>query len=467
MSATPSAERPTGHDATPLVGRPGPGGRPDAPAEPQLVVRTTAIDALPDDLTALVDLLPDDRPLAWVRRGDGIVGWGEALRVETSGAARFADAEAAWQAVLERAVVRDAVRLPGTGPVAFGSFAFDDASAAGGVLVVPRVVVGRRGGRCWLTTISAAPDISVAAASSTGVAALLADDARTPVAAPGTVTVDDGAVPGGGWKQVVAAAVGRIQDGDLDKVVLARDVVATAERPVDPRWLLRRLAAGYEATWTFSVAGMVGATPELLVRSEKGLVASRVLAGTIRREPGMSDDDALLRAAHLARSSKDLEEHEHAVVSVARALEPFCTSMNVPEQPFVLHLPNVMHLASDVTGVLDRSGGGAPTSSLALAAALHPSAAVCGTPTAAARDLIRDIEGMDRARYAGPVGWTGADGDGEWGIALRSAELDPADPRRVRLFAGCGIVAASDPAAELAESEAKLVPMRFALGAEG
>ncbi|WP_159791719.1 isochorismate synthase [Puerhibacterium puerhi] len=463
MSATPSSERPTGHDASPLTGRPAPGGRPDGAAEPQLVVRTTAIDALPDDLTALVDLLPDDRPLAWVRRGDGIVGWGEALRIETAGAARFADAEAAWQGVLERAVVRDAVRLPGTGPVAFGSFAFDDASASGGVLVVPRVVVGRRNGTCWVTTVSAAPDISVAAA---GTAALLADGARTPVAEPGVVTVDDGAVPGGEWKQVVAAAVGRIQAGDLEKVVLARDVVATTEHPVDPRWLLRRLAAGYESTWTFSVAGMVGATPELLVRSEKGLVASRVLAGTIRREPGMSDDDALLHAAQLARSPKDHEEHEHAVVSVARALEPFCTSMNVPEQPFVLHLPNVMHLASDVTGVLDRTDGRAP-SSLALAAALHPSAAVCGTPTVAARDLIREIEGMDRDRYAGPVGWTGADGDGEWGIALRSAELDPADPRRVRLFAGCGIVAASDPAAELAESEAKLVPMRFALNAEG
>jgi menaquinone-specific isochorismate synthase len=464
MSATPSSERPTGQDTAPTAGRPAPGAtRPDAPAEPQLVVRTTAVDALPDDLTALVDLLPDDRPLAWVRQGDGIVGWGEAMRIETSGAARFADAEAAWQGVLERAVVRDTVGLPGTGPVAFGCFAFDDASASGGVLVVPRVVVGRRAGTCWVTTISAAPDISVAAA---GTAALLAADARTPVASPGAVTVDDGAVPGGEWKQVVAAAVGRIQAGELEKVVLARDVVARAERPVDPRWVLRRLAAGYEATWTFSVAGMVGATPELLVRSEKGLVASRVLAGTIRREPGMSDDDALLRAAHLSRSSKDLEEHEHAVVSVARALEPFCTSMNVPEQPFVLHLPNVMHLASDVTGVLDRTGTGRAPSSLSLAAALHPSAAVCGTPTLAARDLIRELEGMDRDRYAGPVGWTGADGDGEWGIALRSAELDPADPRRVRLFAGCGIVAASDPAAELAESEAKLVPMRFALGAE-
>jgi menaquinone-specific isochorismate synthase len=373
--------------------------------------------------------------------------------------------------------VRDEIGLPGTGPVAFGSFAFDDvasledqfgpdgaADRPTGVLVVPRVVVGRRAGVTWLTTISPAGDLSSPPGPE-----LVDPAAREPVTTPGRVVVSDGAVDSRDWPALVAEAVDRIQAGDLDKVVLARDVVATAERPVDPRWLLGRLAAAYEACWTFSVAGMVGATPELLVRSEKGLVGSRVLAGTIRRTGrGMDDDADLLHAAHLAQSSKDLEEHEFAVASVARALDPFCTSMNVPDAPFVLHLPNVMHLASDVTGVLDRTGagtGGRPPSSLALAAALHPSAAVCGTPTVAARELIREIEGMDRSRYAGPVGWVGADGDGEWGIALRSAELSAADPRHVRLFAGCGIVAASDPAAELAESEAKLVPMRYALGA--
>ena len=152
--------------------------------------------------------------------------------------------------------------------------------------------------------------------------------------------------------------------------------------------------------------------------------------------------------------------------SVGDALAPFCSSTNVPDVPFVLHLPNVLHLASDVTGVLAHHDGGAGPSSLALAAALHPTAAVCGTPTVAARALIAEVEGMDRGRYAGPVGWVGADGDGEWGIALRSAELDPDDPHRLRLFAGCGIVAASDPAAELAESEAKLEPMRHALAAD-
>jgi menaquinone-specific isochorismate synthase len=131
----------------------------------------------------------------------------------------------------------------------------------------------------------------------------------------------------------------------------------------------------------------------------------------------------------------------------------------VPESPFVLHLANVMHLATDVTGVLADG-----TTSLELAADLHPSAAVCGTPTEAAASLIASIEGMDRDRYAGPVGWMDAGGDGEWGIALRCARLDAEDPRSARLFAGCGIVAGSDPRAELAESAAKLLPMREALG---
>lgn len=423
-------------------------------------MRTVALDGLPGAdgehrALDLLALLPADAPLAWVRRGDGLVAWGEALRIEVGGAARFADAQAAWRDLVAHAVVRDEVGVPGTGPVAFGSFAFDDLSPAGGVLVVPRIVVGRRGGHTWLTTLSPAGDLADAPHPE---GLRRADEPAT----PGAVAEATGALAADAWVGAVRDAVSAIRRGDVDKVVLARDVVVTARRPFDARWVARRLADRYAACWTFCVDGMVGATPELLVRSEKGLVTSRVLAGTIRRT---GDDDAdMARAAILAHSSKDLEEHEYAVASVAAALEPFCSSANVPDVPFVLPLPNVLHLATDVTGVL-RPDEPHP-SSLALAAALHPSAAVCGTPTAAARAVIRDIEHMDRDRYAGPVGWIGADGDGEWGIALRSGRIDAADPRRVRIFAGCGVVAASDPAAELAESEAKLEPMRWALGAD-
>jgi len=331
------------------------------------------------------------------------------------------------------------VQEPGTGLVCFGAFAFAD-DPGDSTLVVPQVIVGRRGDLVWVTTVGdVTPD-------------LMAQDLPE---APADIVFSDGALDSERWMAVVADAVARINAGDLEKVVLARDLRATASGPIDVRWPLRQLAASYPTCWTFHVDGLFGATPELLVRRERGLVTSRVLAGTIRRTGDDSRDLAL--AAMLAHSSKDLEEHEYAVRSVAESLEPYCSSMNVPEAPFVLHLPNVLHLATDVAGVIRDTDD---VSSLQLAEALHPSAAVGGTPTPVARELITEIEGMDRGRYAAPVGWMDASGDGEWGIALRSGLLEG---DTVRLFAGCGIVGDSDPAAELAESQAKFVPVRDAL----
>ncbi|WP_309504833.1 MULTISPECIES: isochorismate synthase [Nocardioides] len=402
-----------------------------------LTVRTVRLDL--EEATRLLDLVPADRPVSWLRRGDGLVGWGVAAEVRTRGATRFADADKWWRETTARSTVHDEVNEPGTGPVAFGTFAFAD-EPGDSVLVVPQVVVGRRGDIAWLTTVDVpAPE-------------LVAADLP---AAPAGVSFADGALNGEQWMSVVADAVARIGRGDLEKVVLARDLVVTCTEPVDVRWPLQRLAEDYPMCWTFHVDGMFGATPEMLVRRERGLVTSRVLAGTIRRTG--HDERDLALAATLARSSKDLEEHEYAVRSVADALEPHCSSMNVPEAPFVLHLPNVMHLATDVNGVVHDA---ATVSSLQLAEALHPSAAVGGTPTPVASALIAEIEGMDRGRYAGPVGWMDASGDGEWGIALRSAVIAGST---VRLFAGCGIVADSDPEAELAEAQAKFVPVRDAL----
>ena len=410
-----------------------------------LVVRTVSLDH--EDLGALVDLLPADHPVAWIRRGEGLVGWGVAARVTTAGATRFADADKWWRETTGRAVVRDEVEEPGTGLVCFGGFGFAD-DPGDSALVVPAYVVGRRGDRAWLTT-----------ASATGLDRLdPPNDLVEPPRPPAGVRFLDGALNGDQWMTVVADAVSRIGEGDLEKVVLARDLVATADEPIDVRWPLRRLTQTYPMCWTFHVDGLFGATPEMLVRRERGLVTSRVLAGTIQRTGDDQHDLAL--AAALARSSKDLEEHEYAVRSVADALDPHCSSMNVPEAPFVLHLPNVMHLATDVAGVVHDA---ATVSSLQLAESLHPSAAVGGTPTSVAVQLIAEIEGMTRDRYAGPVGWMDASGDGEWGIALRSAVVEGST---VRLFAGCGIVADSDPSAELAEAQAKFVPVRDAL-AEG
>ena len=409
-----------------------------------LVVRTTAIPD-PGALLTLLPLLPATDLYSWVRRGEGLVGWGRAASFTASGATRFADAEGWWSRTAAHAIVRDDVGTPGTGPVVFGSLPFADESEEDAVFVVPEVIVGHRGKHWWVTTIAtefALPPVPLVAPT-------------VPPTPPVGVTFADGAQPPTSWGTTVAEAVGRITAGDLDKVVLARDLLVGTESPIDARWLLTALAARYDNTWTFSVAGLVGATPELLVRRDQGLVTSRVLAGTIRRTGDDAKDISL--AASLARSSKDLEEHEYAVRSVAEALIPHCTSMNVPESPFVLHLSNVMHLATDVTGVSTDDA-----SSLALAASLHPSAAVGGTPTREAVALIAELEGMDRGRYAGPVGWMDATGDGEWGIALRCGRFD-ADESSMRLFAGCGIVAGSDPAAEVAESDAKFVPMRDAL----
>ncbi len=407
------------------------------PSVGSLVARTVRLDVAVAD--SLLDLLPADRPVTWLRRGQGLVGWGVAAEVRTTGATRFADAAKWWSETVARADVTDEVQEPGTGLVSFGSFAFAD-EPGDSVLVVPSVVVGRRGESAWLTTVGAEPVVP------------LPQEAPD---APAGVRFADGALNGEQWMSVVADAVARITAGDLEKVVLARDLIATATAPVDVRWPLRRLATGYPMCWTFHVDGLFGATPEMLVRRERGLVTSRVLAGTIRRTG--DDERDLALAATLARSSKDLEEHEYAVRSVADALDPHCSSMNVPEAPFVLHLPNVMHLATDVNGVVHDA---TTVSSLQLAEALHPSAAVGGTPTPVAVALIAELEGMNRGRYAGPVGWMDASGDGEWGIALRSASVEGAT---VRLYAGCGIVADSDPEAELAEAQAKFVPVRDAL----
>ncbi|MDR0482662.1 MAG: chorismate-binding protein [Cellulomonadaceae bacterium] len=483
----------------------------------------------PDPATLIGALPLNEPPVAWVRRGDGLIGWGEAARWEGSGPGRFAEASAWWREVTRAAAVDDAVGVCGSGLVAFGSFAFDDASAENSVLIVPRVVLGRRADGAWMTTVF-------------GDGRGSSGDDRGCVGGPGAehgagggdesgedrCVVGDTADARARYCSMVDNAVGRISAGELEKVVLARAESASVEAGLTVKEILMRLATRFDTTWAFHVAGLVGATPEMLVRTERGLALSRVLAGTIRREESDTDDDALLRSAQLARSSKDLLEHQHAVESVAQALEPFCASMNVPEQPFVLHLPNVMHLASDVTGVLNADEA---RTSLELAAALHPSAAVCGTPRAAAQAVITELEGFDRGRYSGPVGWMGADGDGEWGIALRCARLDDAgldeagrlsqahsadgrnpqanapagwlsqahsadgvrlddagrlsqarsadgrnpqppaaasankSPQRARLYAGCGVVGASTPESEYAESEAKLQPMRWALSA--
>ncbi len=417
------------------------------PSRSRLFARTVVIDD-PGDLLAR---LAEASDTAWLRRGDGVVG----LEVLERHCPATIDAAADWWAAFAERV-EHSTELPGrwgVGPLAFGSFAFDPGhTTAPSVLIVPRMIVGRRNGVSWLTVIDNRP------------IGPEGDDLGAPAPAqpadrPGAVRLAPAGPDAADYGRRVAEVVARINapESALAKVVLARAVRATAEHPIAARWLAARLASDYPTCWTFHVDGLVGASPEMLLRAEGGLAMSRVLAGTIRRS---GDADAGALAEALAGSSKDLEEHRFAVESVADALRPACTGMNVPDSPSVLQLPNVMHLASDVTGVVD-----GPVSSLRLAGLLHPSAAVCGTPTPAALAAIAETEGLDRGRYAGPVGWIDLAGDGEWAIALRCGQLDATDPRAITLYAGCGIVGRSEPAAEIAETEAKLRPMLDALGA--
>jgi len=379
---------------------------------------------------------------SWLRDGDGLIGFGEWRTTSVFGPNRFSDARTWWHQQLANLSIQNSVHGGGTGPLLFTSFAFDESQESR--LVIPEVVIGQKSGKSWITWIGSDHQPAV--------------EVRTNNAKSGEIKWSSGALSDEKWKAQISKAVELIKSGNLEKVVLARDLIATSSQEILPSNLINYLVANYPTTWVFLVSNLIGATPELLVRLSKSLVTSRVLAGTIRKTGDEARDLGL--AASLAKSSKDLEEHEYAVRSVASAIAPYCSSTNVPEVPFVLHLANLMHLATDVTGVINDAA--TPVDVFTLLQSLHPSAAVCGTPTSAASALIAELEEMNRARYAGPVGWVDARGDGELGIALRTGQLS-VDKKSLRIFAGCGIVAGSIPEDELAESQAKLTPMRTAL----
>lgn len=399
----------------------------------------------------LISLLPTPYgALGWVRAGEGMVAWGSAAVIETSGPERFRHAEAAWRGFVERCDIHDEVGLPGTGPVAFVSFAFAD-DPGRSILVVPQVLIGHRHGRSWFTEVGTWDGRSAGSAR-VGHSAPLPHrfaPVMIVVQSPRKLDWTDGAMPAARWRASIAEAVRRIRAGELEKVVLARDLVAHSSAPLDARHLMRELAARNPDSWTFAVDGLVGATPELLLRLHGGYVDSRVLAGTAWPDAPVD----------LLGSAKTRHEHQAAVESLLSALGPSCSWLR-STGPTVLRLSTVTHLSTDVCGrLLDPRS----SSLLSLADAVHPTAAVGGTPRAAALGAIAELEtaaGMTRGRYAGPVGWVDAHGDGELGLALRCAQLrGPV----AQLFAGCGLVADSDPDTELAEAEAKFRTVRDAL----
>lgn len=458
-------------------------------------LRTLTVPLDGKTLTAgLPSFLVRDDILCWTRREAGLVGFGEITRFTASGPDRFLEADIWWRHVVLEADIADAVQLPGTGPMAFGSFAFSKTSAHRSRLIVPEIVVGVRDGRAWLTQLTfddgplteagalaalqrwlsegqvgaVAPGLgggaelpagAVAAEPGAGVVRVN-ESGSEPVVQP---KLESGSLSEPDWMAAVTAGVAEIRTGALEKLVLARDVVATLPDGVSAAEVLRQLASGYRECWTYGVDGLVGSTPEMLIQVEGRTAQARVLAGTLDRRDaeGMPGSPLDFAERVLAGSEKQRHEHQIAIQSLTTQLAPFSEAMNAHDEPFILELPNVWHLASDVKAELTEVEGHVPTC-LALINALHPTAAVCGTPTQVAGALIRKLEHMDRGPYAGPVGWLDAAGNGEWGIALRGAVIESADT--VRLYAGCGIVEGSVPEMELAETWAKFRPMLEALG---
>lgn len=444
----------------------------------------------------LPSFLVRDDVLCWTRREAGLVGFGEITRFTATGPERFLEADIWWRHLVLEADITDSVELPGTGPVAFGSFAFSKTSAHESRLIVPEIVVGVRDGQVWVTQLtfddgslteagalaalnrwlcSGSAGGSTTAGSSTAAADFAGNGTPgtayakagaalvRPLPLAAGATLHTGSLSENDWMAAVAAGVAEIRTGALEKLVLARDVVATVPSGVHAAKVLGELARRYRECWTYGVDGLVGATPEMLIQVEGRTAQARVLAGTLDRRDAHGEDGLPMDYATrvLAGSEKQRHEHEIAIQSLTSQLAPFSESMNANDEPFILELPNVWHLASDVKAELTEVEGHVPTC-LALINALHPTAAVCGTPTQVAGALIRKLEHLDRGPYAGPVGWLDAAGNGEWGIALRGAVIE--SPDTVRLYAGCGIVDGSLPEAELAETWAKFRPMLESLG---
>ena len=372
---------------------------------------------------------------AFLFEGQGLIGWGEALRIETKGPNRILDLDSKWRDVVSAAEITDEVNLSGSGLISFGSIAFSEHSETKSVLVIPQVVIGSREDKLWLTTIN------ISEADALAMIDLVSE--YSPAAfEPGEITPEQ-------YKLNVDKALEAIESKQIEKVVLARDLKAQVSKDFNINPALKKLESKFATCFIYSVAGLFGASPELLVKVSHSEVSARVLAGTAGRGTDPGVDQAIGAALH--ESPKNRAEHKFAIDSLVASLEELCAEISVDSEPFSMALPNLWHLASDVKAVLNSD-----SSSLQVVNALHPSAAVAGTPRDKALDVIEEIENVDRGRYAGPVGWLGADGDGVWAIALRGAQLNG---QTLTAFAGCGIVAGSDAQAELDEAILKFKPI--------
>ena len=393
----------------------------------------------------------------WSRNDMSLLGRGEALRLPLpAGWADPAHTSAVTQA-LRLIGSDDPLRAPGSGPVAMGALPYDPGRA--GHLVVPRLLAVARDGQAWATLTGSGRWPGPQAGPRAVIEEELAELRRQVGQQARLQSLPDrfeltAHMPHAEWKLLVAKAVAEMDRGAFTKVVLARRVDVVANRPFVLPETLSRLATLYPSCAVFHVEGFIGASPEVLVRRTGRDILSHPLAGTVARSGDTATDAALL--AGLMASGKDRHEHQLVVDEIAAKLRPLCLDLEVPPVPSVLALRNVSHLGTELRGAL--ADGAA--SSLALAALLQPTPAVGGLPTEAALTWQRENEGFDRGTYAGPVGWVDGRGDGEWVLGLRSANVAG---RQAALYAGNGIVAASAPDAELAETQLKLPALLAAL----
>ena len=419
---------------------------PDRAPTPEWVARTVALTGRPDLLE-----VAGDHGLLWRDEQGGLAAHGEAFRL--SFPAGISDRGAIGRAgeTLGAIAVEDEVGLPGCGPVAIGALPFD--RSASGSLVVPRRIIGRHGDRAWLTTID--PKGAEPQQSSSPVGWGSPGGSGAPPGEPPDEFSLSPSLPHSEWKALITGAVERIATHEFDKVVLARRIDITANRPFVIGDVLARLVALYPSCMVFSIDGFIGASPELLIARHGDRVTSHPLAGTVARSGDAHSDEALV--AGLMASGKARDEHQVVIDVLRQALAPVCAELDVPATPSVLGLRNVSHLATRITG---RLAPATPETALELIARVHPTPAVGGNPTDAALPYLQKVEGFDRGRYAGPVGWVDARGDGAWAVGIRSAEIDGS---RARIFAGNGVVAGSDPDDELAETQLKLQALLAAL----
>lgn len=393
------------------------------------------------------DLLAHAGEDGWLFRGEhgGLAGLGVAQRIELPEGLAGPGAAARVAEALSSIAAEDPLQRPGTGPVAIGALPFDP--AAPGHVIVPRRVFGRDGDTGWVTTID--PVGSEPRPEDTPGPLRSAGSPPDRFTLSPTMTHDE-------WKDVITEAVHALERGDLRKVVLARRIDIGANRPFVVSDVLERLAALYPSCMVYSVEGFLGASPELLISRYGSEVVSHPLAGTVARSGDVHGDEALV--TRLMGSPKARHEHQVVVDAISSALARVCRDLEVPDRPSVLGLRNVSHLGTRITGRLD--AGPAAPSALDLVGRIHPTPAVGGTPTGAAVDYLQKVEGFDRGRYAGPVGWVDSRGDGCFALGIRCAELSG---REARIYAGNGIVAGSDPAEELAETQLKLQALLAAL----